>query len=84
MGRTGKTFEFSWWLHFRKGNNLGESWSLPERLGPNINVPIWQDVNPALLFDNRTMLMASRRPGGVGAGTFDIYVTTRSHGGADN
>ncbi len=41
------------------------------------NVPDWQDVNPVLSFDNRTMLMASRRPGGIGPGTFDIYVTTR-------
>ena len=57
---------------------------VPERLGPNINVPNWQDVNPALSFDNRTMLMASRRPGGIGAGTFDIYVTTRKPiGGSD-
>jgi len=53
-------------------------WSAPERLGPNVNVPGWQDVNPALSFDNRTMLMASRRPAGIGgSGSFDIYVTTR-------
>lgn len=54
-----------------------EPWSFPQRLGPNVNVPNWQDVNPALSFDNRTMLLASRRPGGIGPGTFDIYITTR-------
>jgi hypothetical protein len=71
------------WMATRE--SVYESWSLPERLGPNINVPNWQDVNPALSFDNRTMLMASRRPGGIGPGTFDIYVTTRTPiGGADN
>ena len=57
----------------------------PECLGANVNVPNWQDVNPSLSFDNRTMLMASRRPGGIGAGTFDIYMTTRKLiGGEDN
>jgi hypothetical protein len=63
------------WVATRE--SVHESWSLPERLGPNVNVPNWQDVNPALSFDNQTMLMASRRPGGIGPGTFDIYVTTR-------
>ncbi|HVF30777.1 MAG TPA: hypothetical protein VNA22_07380 [Pyrinomonadaceae bacterium] len=63
------------WVAYRE--SVYDRWSPPRRLGPNINVPNWQDVNPALSFDNRTMLMASRRPGGIGAGTFDIYVTTR-------
>lgn len=65
-----------------KSLNLGdifvyETWSAPEKLTGSVNVPGWQDVNPALSFDNRTMLMASRRPGGIGPGSFDIYVTTR-------
>lgn len=63
------------WVSHR--DSIHDRWAPPERLGPNINVPDWQDVNPALSFDNRTMLIASRRPGGIGPGTFDIYVTTR-------
>jgi len=63
------------WVSYRE--SVYNSWSPPEKLGPNVNVPDWQDVNPALSFDSRTMLMASRRPGGIGPGTFDIYVTTR-------
>ena len=63
------------WAAYRE--SVYDSWSLPERLTTDVNVPNWQDVNPAISFDNRTMLMASRRPGGIGPGTFDIYVTTR-------
>ena len=70
------------WVATRE--SVYELWSPPERLGPNINVPNWQDVNPALSFDNRTMLMASRRPGGIGPGTFDIYITTRIPIGGDD
>ena len=80
---TGDIQQHDMWVATR--DSVHESWSLPEHLGPNVNVPNWQDVNPALSFDNRTMLMASRRPGGIGAGTFDIYITTRKPiGGGDN
>jgi len=63
------------WVSTRE--SVYHPWERPEKLGPNINVPGYQDVNPAFSFDNRTMLMASRRPGGIGPGSFDIYVTTR-------
>jgi hypothetical protein len=72
---TGDIQQHDMWVATR--DSVYESWSLPERLSGNVNVPNWQDVNPALSFDHRTMLMASRRPGGIGPGTFDIYVTTR-------
>ncbi len=72
---TGDIQQHDMWVAYR--DSVYETWSPPSRLGPNINVPDWQDVNPALSFDNRTMLMASRRPGGIGPGSFDIYVTTR-------
>ncbi|HEX6123986.1 MAG TPA: hypothetical protein VFZ23_01310 [Pyrinomonadaceae bacterium] len=72
---TGDIQQHDMWVSYRE--SVYEAWSPPERLGPNVNVPDWQDVNPALSFDNRTMLMASRRPGGIGPGSFDIYVTTR-------
>lgn len=72
---TGDIQQHDMWAAYR--DSVYENWGEPERLGPNVNVPNWQDVNPALSADDRTMLMASRRPGGIGPGTFDIYVTTR-------
>jgi hypothetical protein len=63
------------WVSTR--DSVYESWSAPVKLGPNVNVPGYQDVNPSLSFDARTLMMASRRPGGLGPGSFDIYVTTR-------
>jgi len=59
---TGDIQQHDMWVPTRE--SVYESWSLPERLSPSVNVPNWQDVNPALSFDNRTMLMASRRPRG--------------------
>lgn len=73
---TGDIQQHDMWAAYRE--SVYNAWSPPERLNGNVNVPNWQDVNPALSSDNRTMLMASRRPGGIGPGTFDIYVTTRS------
>ena len=64
-------------------DSVYQSWSAPVMLGPAVNVPNYQDVNPALSFDGRTMMMASRRPGGIGPGTFDIYMTTRRPIGKD-
>jgi hypothetical protein len=72
---TGDIQQHDMWVSYRE--SVYDAWAPPEKLGPNVNVPDWQDVNPALSFDNRTMLMASRREGGIGPGTFDIYVTTR-------
>jgi Tol biopolymer transport system component len=58
-------------------DSVYESWSAPVKLGPNVNAAGYQDVNPSLSSDGRTMLFASRRPGRIGPGTFDIYLTTR-------
>ncbi len=63
------------WVSTR--NSVYETWDTAVNLGTNVNVAGSQDVNPSLSFDGRTMLIASRRPGGIGPGTFDIYVTTR-------
>ena len=61
-------------------DSVDEAWSAPAKLGPQVNAEGYQDVNPSLSFDGRTMLLASKRPGGIGpAGTFDIYLTTRRH-----
>ncbi len=69
-----RTFDDLW---VATRDSVYEPWSTPERLGSSVNVEGHQDVNPALSFDGRTMLMASKRPTGLGPGTFDIYVTTR-------
>lgn len=58
-------------------NSVFEPWSRPVDLGPNINSAGYQDVAPFVTFDGRTMLMSSKRPGGMGPGTFDIYMATR-------
>lgn len=58
-------------------DSVYDSWSAPEKLGPNVNAAGYQDVNPSLSFDGRTMLFASKRPGGLSPGKFDIYLTTR-------
>lgn len=67
--------EHNIWVATR--DSVYQSWSVPVMLGPAVNVPNYQDVNPSLSFDGRTMMMASRRPGGIGSGSFDIYMTTR-------
>jgi hypothetical protein len=72
---TGDIQQHDMWAAYRE--SVYDQWSPPQKLSSNVNVPDWQDVNPALSFDNQTMLMASRRPGGIGPGTFDIYITTR-------
>jgi hypothetical protein len=58
-------------------SSVFEPWSTPVPLGPNVNAPGYQDVAPFVTADGRTMLMSSKRPGGLGPGTFDIYVTSR-------
>ena len=58
-------------------NSVFEPWTSPARLGPNVNTSGYQDVAPSVSFDGKTMLMSSTRPGGIGTGTFDIYMTTR-------
>lgn len=72
---TGDIQQHDIWVSTR--DSVYDAWSIPSKLTGDVNVPEWQDVNPALSFDGRTMLMASRRPGGIGAGSFDIYLTTR-------
>ena len=58
-------------------DSVYESWEAPVKLGPNVNAAGYQDVNPSLSSDGRTLLFASKRPGGLSAGKFDIYFTTR-------
>jgi hypothetical protein len=63
------------WVSIR--DSVYEAWSPPVKLGPNVNAAGYQDVNPSLSSDGRTMFFASKRPGGISTGKFDIYMTTR-------
>lgn len=58
-------------------SSVFESWSAPEKLGPQINAAGYQDVAPFVTYDGRTMLISSKRPGAIGSGTFDIYMSSR-------
>ena len=64
-------------LYSSTRESVNDLWTAPEKLGPQVNAADYQDVNPSLTIDGRTMMFASRRPGGIGAGTLDIYMTTR-------
>ena len=68
-------------LWISRRNSLYESWFTPVNLGSNINTAGYQDVAPYVTSDGKTMLMSSKRPGGWGPGTFDIYMSTRSTAG---
>ena len=64
-------------LYTATRDSIYDPWSTPIKLGPSINAEGYQDVNPSLSFDGRTLMLASRRPWGIGEGIFDIYMTTR-------
>lgn len=72
---TGDLSQNDVWVSTR--GSVDEYWSAPVKLGPEVNAEGYQDVNPSVSSDGRTLLLASRRPGGIGAGTFDIYMSTR-------
>ncbi|MFZ6666283.1 OmpA family protein [Peijinzhouia sedimentorum] len=57
---------------------IGEEWSVPNNLGPNINSPQW-DSQPSLSADGNTLYFVSNRPGGIG--NRDIYVSYRNEAG---
>lgn len=57
---------------------IGEEWSIPNNLGPNINSPQW-DSQPSLSADGNTLYFVSNRPGGIG--NRDIYVSYRNEAG---
>lgn len=73
--QTGDRNFFDIWVATR--GSIDEEWSAPDNLGSAINSEGSQDVNPTLSFDDRTLVFASRRPGGIGPGTLDIYMSTR-------
>jgi hypothetical protein len=58
-------------------NSVFEPWSAAVNLGPTINIVGYREVAPFVTFDGKTLLISSTRPGGMAAGTFDIYMATR-------
>jgi hypothetical protein len=58
-------------------NSVFEPWSAAVNLGPTINTVGYREVAPFVTFDGKTLLISSTRPGGMAAGTFDIYMATR-------
>jgi len=58
-------------------NSVFEPWSAAANLGPTINTVGYREVAPFVTFDGKTLLISSTRPGGMAAGTFDIYMATR-------
>ncbi len=58
-------------------NSVFEPWSAAVNLGPPINTVKYREVAPFVTFDGKTLLISSTRPGGMAAGTFDIYMATR-------
>jgi hypothetical protein len=57
----------------------GETWSTPERLGPNINTKYWEG-SCSLSSDGQILYFASDRPGGLGGR--DIYLSRKQSDGS--
>ena len=58
---------------------IGDAWSAPENLGPNVNTPAWES-QPSLSADGRTLYFVSDRRGGS-YGRRDIWVTSQNEKG---
>jgi outer membrane protein OmpA-like peptidoglycan-associated protein/tetratricopeptide (TPR) repeat protein len=56
-----------YWSH-----RMGNQWSEPENLGPEVNSPQW-DSQPSFSSDGKTLYFASNRPGGKGSS--DIWTS---------
>lgn len=57
---------------------IGEKWTKPKNLGPNVNSPEWES-QPSLSADGRTLYFVSDRRGGVGRR--DIWVSYLNENG---
>ena len=54
-----------------------DAWSTPVNLGSTVN-SAFSEQHPALSCDGETLIFSSNRPGGVGVGTSDLYMITRT------
>jgi outer membrane protein OmpA-like peptidoglycan-associated protein len=61
-----------------ESRKVGEEWSRPVNLGPDVNSPAWES-QPSLSSDGRTLYFVSDRRGGVG--NKDIYVSYKLENG---
>jgi OmpA-OmpF porin, OOP family len=61
-----------------ESRKLGDEWSEPKNLGPNVNTTEWES-QPTLSADGRTLYFVSDRRGGLGRR--DIWSTTLSSNG---
>jgi hypothetical protein len=62
------------WVSTR--DNIFQPWSTPVNAGPTLNTAS-NELFPTLSSDGTTLIFASNRPGGLGSGTNDLYVSTR-------
>jgi hypothetical protein len=58
--------------------NVNDAWSAPENVGPPLSTT-FNDLQPALSHDGRTLVFASNRPGGSGGS--DLWMSTRTPSG---
>jgi hypothetical protein len=77
-------------MFFKRGLPLGASdlmvttrettsqpWTTPKSLGPLVNNSAFDNQQPSLSCDGTALYFTSNRPGGLGNGSYDFYVTTR-------
>jgi Tol biopolymer transport system component len=62
-------------LWVAKRDTLSQVWYTPENLGPVVNSE-FNDLQPYISSDSRTLYFSSTRPGGPGL--LDLYMTTRN------
>jgi len=55
--------------------NVDDEWKPFQKLGPQINHPIYWDSQPTISADGNTLIFASDRPGGFGG--IDLYISKR-------
>lgn len=55
--------------------NVDDEWKPFQKLGPQINHPVYWDSQPTISADGNTLIFASDRPGGYGG--IDLYISKR-------
>jgi hypothetical protein len=56
---------------------ISQPWTTPKSLGPLVNNSAFDNQQPSLSCDGTTLYFTSNRPGGLGNGSYDLYVATR-------
>lgn len=55
--------------------NVDDEWKPFQKLGPQINHPVYWDSQPTISADGNSLIFASDRPGGIGG--IDLYISKR-------